>query len=51
MRPKQAIDSSIQSTLAHIMESAIAEIDGTSESGSNSSAIPPGYIDEDAPRH
>ena len=27
MRPKQAIDSPIQSTLAHMMESAIAEID------------------------
>jgi hypothetical protein len=27
MRPKQAIDSAIQSTLAHMMESAIAEID------------------------
>ena len=27
MRPKQAIDSPIQSTLAHMLESAIAEID------------------------
>jgi hypothetical protein len=42
MRPKQAIDSPIQPTLVHNMESAIAEIDGTSEIGSNSSAIPPG---------
>ena len=30
MRPKQAIESPIQSTLGHTMESAIAEIDGTS---------------------
>ena len=33
MRPKQAIDSPIQSTLADMMEWAIAEIDATSGSG------------------
>jgi hypothetical protein len=49
MRPKQAIDSPIQSTLADMMEWAIAEILGKQVEVVGNTSL--AYIDEDAPRH